>query len=276
VSNLIVLATYWNEIQWIRASLAQLDRIDPLEVIICDGCFDPSRPNASTDGTSEIVRSYVAERRNARMISALRLSRLRHYRFWLRRLPHEASAGLTPAKLRVAGRFHRFHPYRLNQMATFNYMISLAEHFKPGAWFMTYDCDQFYADSTLEAFQAVNQDPPANMLTGKEYTFFDDFHHYSEDFETRDYNNMPHRIFSDTRFVPTRHPARVVGGRYKIYTEFETKRFVGLSYHYRIKTADRLKAGYSLGDRKPPAPIRTITKPYRGDHPTIVKRFFLS
>ena len=41
MKNLVVFATYWNEIEWIRPSLAQIDRIDPMEIIICDGCFDP-------------------------------------------------------------------------------------------------------------------------------------------------------------------------------------------------------------------------------------------
>lgn len=276
MNNIILFATYWNEIEWIKASLAQIDKINPVEAIICDGCFDPKRPNHSTDGTRKIIEAYVAEKDNAKMVSALRLSRLQHYLFWFRPLPHEKSGFFTTAKLRIARRFHRWDLYRLNQMATFNYMIHLSQRFKPGLWFMTYDCDQFYSDATLATFKCVNRESPFNVLTGKEYTFFGDFGHYTDDHEKRDYNNMPHRIFSDTRFIPTRHPARVVNGRYRIYTEFEKKKYVGIVYHYHVKSSDRLNAGYSLGNRKPPDPSRTKTQAYHGEHPAIIKEFFLS
>lgn len=57
--NIVLFATYWNEIEWIRASLAQIDAINPTELIICDGCFDPLWPNYSTDGTREIIENML-------------------------------------------------------------------------------------------------------------------------------------------------------------------------------------------------------------------------
>ena len=195
MKNLIVFATYWNEIEWVRASLAQIDRIDPMEIIICDGCFDPGQPNRSTDGTGEILASWVADRSHARLIPAVRLSLAGHYREWLRPLPHEASGLLTLPKLRAAANFYRINAYRLNQMTTFNRMIRLATRFRPGAWFMTCDSDQFYGDEALSAFEAVDRDTNYSMLTSKEYTFFESFDRFTDAFETRDYNNMPHRVF---------------------------------------------------------------------------------
>ncbi len=276
MNSIVLFATYWNEIEWIKASLAQIDKIDPVEIIICDGCFDPKYPNYSTDGTRQIIEKYVSEKKNAKLISALRLSRLQHFVDWFRPLPHEKSGWVSVAKLRMMRALFYMDLYRLNQAATFNYMIRELQCFKPGLWFMTYDCDQFYSDATLAAFKCVNEDTPFNMLTGKEYTFFGDFDHYTDDHEKRDYNNMPHRIFSDTRFIPTRHPARVVKGLYRIYTEFEKKKYAGIVYHYHLKSSDRLSAGYSLGDRKPPDPPRTKTQAYHGEHPAIIKEFFLS
>ena len=74
--NLILFATYWNERQWIEASLAQIEAIDPMEVIICDGCFDDSKDNKSTDGTREIIKDWVSKRGpSAKMVSATRLKR---------------------------------------------------------------------------------------------------------------------------------------------------------------------------------------------------------
>ncbi|MDL1974588.1 MAG: hypothetical protein LWX55_07375 [Deltaproteobacteria bacterium] len=276
MSNIVLFATYWNEIEWIQASLAQIDAINPTELIICDGCFDPLWPNYSTDGTREIIEKYVGEHSNAKLISALRLSRLQHYFAWFRSLPHEKPNYGIIAKLRLAAQFHRRNIYRLNQMATFNYMISISHHFREGSWFMTYDCDQFYSNAMLEAFKCINEECPFSIIVGREYTFIGNFNRYTEDYEKRGYNNMPHKIFHDIRFIPTRHPARIVGGKYMISAEFEVKRDVGIIFHYHVKSPDRLRAGYSLGDRKPPETSRVQTKPYYGEHPTIIKKFFLS
>ena len=62
MSRLLLLATYWNEKDWIDLSLEQIDRIDPDEVIICDGCFDSRRENRSTDGTREKIADFVRRR----------------------------------------------------------------------------------------------------------------------------------------------------------------------------------------------------------------------
>jgi hypothetical protein len=276
VNNLVLFATYWNEIDWVRPSLAQIDRIDPMEIVICDGCFDPRRPNRSTDGTREIIARFVDERPHARLIPAARLSRMAHYREWFRPLPHEEAGLLTGAKARMARTFHRYHLYRLNQMATFNSMIRLARRFRPGAWFMTCDSDQFYGEETLRAFAQVNEEVPFNLLTSREYTFFGGFDRFTDAYETRDYNNMPHRIFPDTRFIPTRHPARVVDGRYRIYSEFESKRYAGPAYHYHLRPEERRAIGYALGDRRPPDESRTRTRPFSGQHPSIIREYFLS
>ncbi|MFC1797873.1 hypothetical protein ACFLY2_01640 [Patescibacteria group bacterium] len=72
-TNIIIFATYWNEIDWIESSLEQIEKINPIEVIICDGCFDDTKENKSTDGTREIIEKWVSERDNARMISAIRI-----------------------------------------------------------------------------------------------------------------------------------------------------------------------------------------------------------
>lgn len=277
MNNVILLATYWNEIEWIKISLVQIDKIDPIEIIICDGCFDPSVPNYSTDGTREIIEEFVKGRPHARMISALRLPRYMHYVKWLQSLPHEDVGQFNWAKLRIAKSFHKINLYRLNQMATFNYMISVSKEFKPGGWFMTYDCDQFYSDEMLEQFKkdmdCENSD--YGLLTGKELTFFNNFNSVSYDHEKRDYNNMPHRVYSDTRFIPTRHPVRLINGRYRLYTEVEKKKFCGEIFHYHIKKKERVEQSYSFGDRKPPSPERYKTEPYHGEHPELIKKFWL-
>ena len=277
MNNIILLGAYWNEIEWIKASLAQIDKIDPLEIIISDGCFDLSYPNYSTDGTREIISDFVKARPHARMISALRLSLWTHYVKWFQRLPNENVSQFHLGKLRIAKSFHKKNLYRLNQMATFNYIVSISKKFEPGRWFMTYDSDQFYSDEMLKEFTEVvnSENSDYGLLTGKELTFFDDFNSVSYDYEKRDYNNMPHRIYSDTRFIPTRHPVRLINGTYKLYTEVEKKKFCGTIFHYHIKKKERMDQGYSLGNRKAANLNRCHVVPYRGDHPELIKRLWL-
>jgi len=271
----ILFATYWNEIEWIEASLEQIDKINPSEIIICDGCYDPLKANRSTDGTREIIEQYVSERTNARLISAVRLTRFQHILNWMRSLPHEDINIFHPAKIRFIRRFIRTNVYRLNQAATFNKMIKLSNGFDVGSWFMTYDCDQFYDDSMIEQFGQLSG-LSSNMLTSKEKTFFGSFDSFTMDYEKRDYNNMPHKIFADTRFIPTRHPARIKDGQYVNCSDFEdNKQFSGYVYHYHVKSPGRISDGYSLGDRKPPEKLRTSTEKYTGKHPEIVSKHFL-
>jgi len=275
MSKIILFATFWNEIEWVEASLDQISLINPQEAILCDGCFDPAYPNQSTDGTREIIQSYVSKNDNMRMISAVRLTKLQHCFNWLRPLPHESAPALFLPRLRYATGLHRWNIYRLNQAATFNYMLRISSCFRPGVWFMTYDCDQFYSDTMLKLFYRLNEGTPCNMLSGKELTFFDSFEAYSDNYEKRDYNNMPHRAFHDTRFIPTRHPARVVNGRYAVYSTFETKMDAGVYFHYHIKSTNRMKLGYSLGNRRSPEEARIATMPFTGEHPTLIKERFL-
>lgn len=276
-SPLVIFATYWNEIDWIHASLEQINLINPEEVIICDGCFDPSQPNYSTDGTREVIEAFVAEQCNRKMISAIRLTRPQHILEWFRNLPHEITSPFAIPRLRMLPRLMRENSYRLNQAATFNYMIRLSKCFAPNRWFMSYDCDQFYDDDMISKFKQLEEFEKINILVSQEKTFFGSFKQYTEDYEQRDYNNMPHRAFPDTRFIPTRHPARPKKNRYMICSEFETaKYYAGWVYHYHIRSQEREKLSYNLGNRKPPSPERTITQPYKGKHPSIIKKHFLN
>ena len=277
MNNIIIFATCWNEIELIKVSLAQIDKIDPVEVIICDGCFDSSVPNYSTDRSREIIKEFIKTRPHARVISALRLPRWMHYIRWFQRLPHEDVGRFNWGKLLIAKSFHKISLYRLNQMATFNYMISISKEFKPRRWFMTYDCDQFYSDEMLEQFAAeVNCDNgDCGLLTGKQLTFLNNFRSVSYNYDKRDYKNMPHRIYSDTRFIPTRHPVRLINGKYRLYTEVEKKKFCGMIFHYHIRKKERMEQGYSLGDRKPPSLDRCHTELYHGAHPELIKKLWL-
>ena len=275
MNNIILFASYWNEIDWIEASLAQIDCIDPIEIIICDGCFDDRYPLHSTDGTREIIEKWVNGKENARLISPKRFSKLRGT--WEIFKGHDKSAKLSSIKfsrLFTTLLTIKLVPYRINQGLTFNTMISLSKYWEPGRWFMTYDCDQFYSDSMIEKFSIVNQETDLGLLQGKEKTFFTDFISYTRDYEKRTYNNMPHRIYSNTTFVPTRNPIveRIFLRKY-YFDIFKTKN-IGDYYHYKLKSPERSAATYQVGDRKAPNVNNYGFADLEEPHPSIINRYF--
>lgn len=267
------MATYWNEIEWIHASLGQIDLINPKKVIICDGCFDPNIENKSTDGTSGIINEYCKDNNKAIKIKAVRKSKMKHVIDWLNYC-RNSQVSFIP-KVVGLSRMLRTNIYRLNQMATFQYMLTEFSDLKDGDWFMTYDCDQFYSDEIINSIKNINRYEDVNILTSKENTFFESFDLFTDEYEKRDYNNMPHRFLNGLRFIPTRHPARIFNNKYTNCSDFEKKKkYIGEVFHYHIKSPERESAGYSLGDRKPPSDERKKTRKYHGDHPGIIKEFF--
>lgn len=286
-TNIIILSTYWNEKYWVKASLAQIEKINPVEVVICDGCFDPRVPNYSTDGTREIIKKFVGRHPNACMISALRPRFFRSA--WLLLRGHRHLPWWTifrPVRWKFFIKSIFMSSYRRNQAITFNYMISISQKWKPGMWFMVYDADQFYSDEMIEEIKKIvnDEESPFDLITGKEITFFENFEQYTDSYEERTYNNMPHRIYYDTLIQPTRGIIREaksgkvflfknIWSRH-LYIFFANAISVGSYFHYKINTPDRFEAGYKLGDRKKPDPTRCTTKKFSGSHPKIIKEYF--
>ncbi|MDL2225208.1 glycosyltransferase [Eubacteriales bacterium OttesenSCG-928-M02] len=276
VSNIVVFATYWNEIEWIEPSLEQLCTINPKRAIICDGCFDPKYHNGSTDGTREVIDRFCANNPRFIRIEAIRKSKIQHIWDWLKfRNYHVGPMGRIKAKLRGIKQLLTTNIYRINQMATFQHMLTNFSKICSGEWFMTYDCDQFYSDEIISIFRQIGEFGDYDILTCKEYTFFDAFDRYTDQYEKRDYNNMPHKFCHGMRFIPTRHPAVIHNDKYTTFSDVtDQKKYVGLVYHYHIKSSERKEAGYRLGDRKAPNPQRTVTQHFTGIHPSTIMRYF--
>lgn len=286
-NEIILLATYWNERQWIEPSLQQIRRIDPLEVIICDGCFDPNRQNRSTDGTRQKITDFVSERDNARMISALRPWRPRGVLSIVRGHTHSSLRNLfTVSRLNTAYKSARTAAYRLNQALTFKKMISQSKMWKPGRWFMTYDADQFYSDEIIDKFSLTNEETDFGILTAEERTFFTSFDRYTTGYEQRTYNNMPHKIYPDTMIQPTRdivlegstRTDRSLDSRWykQRYIHHIDTNIIGTYNHYKIESLnpDRFKEGYELGDRERPNREQYKMQDYSEDHPEVIREHF--
>lgn len=278
MNNLIVFATYWNEAQWIEASLQQILKIDPIEIIICDGNFDPRVSNYSTDGTREIINKFVSENSDrALLISAER----KHSLF--RGINFFTDAGLDgesipPIRLRysVASQLI-IHEYRVNQALTFSKMMNLSKRWKRGRWVMTLDADQFYSDQVIEAFEVTN-DRASNLgiITADELTFPDNFNYFSSEYEFRTWNNMPHKIVGNMAVYPTRHFVMENKFSFEHIHEFAPALHAGTYHHYKFREdQSRLDAGYKLGDRQPPSPHRfAALQPFDGKHPAVIRENF--
>lgn len=275
MNRLFLFATYWNEIEWVDTSLKQIDLINPYKVIICDGCYDDSKPIHSTDGTYEVIKEYVENHSNAELITPTRWSKARHI--------YDEATSLQSRQLRdpikrlkQIKRIARINTYRLNQASTFNRML-FGCGIEEGDWFMTYDCDQFYSDEAISVMNNLQDYMGYELIVGKELTFFDSFDRCSYTYEKRDYNNMPHKFFKDVFFIPTRNPVRFINGIRSIYSDVTKKKLnSGNIYHYKIKKNGRMEQGYVLGDRKKPDLDMLSIEKYIGEHPTLIRNTFLN
>lgn len=269
---LLLLAAFWNERDWIEPALAQIDAIDPDEIIISDGSFDPNYPASSDDGTRELIEAWRLERRNARVVSPIRRTRFQHikdqYRFSI-------EGKLNPiARYRIFHRALRVNTYRLNQAATFASMARISKIWRPGNWCMTYDADQFYSDSQIEIFKNLCKiDEPVTQITGSEVTYFKDFCHVTRNYEKRKWNNFPFKIKGQNVVLPTRHFMYQLDQ--KILAPHELNcHYTGIYHHYKFRpNSQRDQLTYKVGDRQPPEKARTIIEDELTDmsgHPNII------
>ena len=274
MNRLFLFATYWNEIEWIDVSLKQIDLINPYKILICDGCYDDSKPIHSTDGTFEIIKDFIENHPNAELVSPIRWSKLRHI-FDEVTSSRNKQLHSKIKRLKRIKQIGKINKYRLNQASTFNRML-FGCGIEEGDWFMTYDCDQFYSDDAIEYMKDLKRCNDYELLTGRELTFFTSFDKCSHTYEKRDYNNMPHRYYKDVFFIPTRNPVRFINGEYKVYSDVTEKKInTGHIYHYKIKKNGRMEQGYALGDRKSPNLDDICIDVFEGQHPSIISQLVL-
>ncbi len=277
MKNIILFATYWNEIEWIKQSLDQILEIDPIEIIICDGNFDSRFENKSSDGTREILKKFVEENRDrARMIPAVRTKRHKKgLEFFFKAGRKDESLKLSRLSFALRSQF-LINEYRVNQALTFAKMMNMSKMWQKDRWVMSYDSDQFYSDELIDFFNICNKKSKYDLITADEWTFPYDFNNYTDKYELRKWNNMPHKIKSNMAIYPTRHFMIESIFSHKNYQDNFKKIHGGRYYHYKFrKDQNRLKAGYSLGDRKPPMESRfQNSKKFILTHPRSIRRYF--
>lgn len=271
MNNLIVLAAFWNEREWVETSLKQIDSLSPKEVIISEGTFDSRYPVHSTDGTKEIIQKYAAKRPHVKIVKPVRASiPLALQGFWKGHRYNNNKLSRFRTMLKVFS----MNRYRVNQALTFNKMIDSCETWQPGGWFMTYDCDQFYTDEAIRnILSIVNDESDYGQLVAQERTFLTNFSEFTPNYEKRNFNNMPHRIYPNTFIIPTRGLVLEQGMGFKYYHEIVEAKSVGFYNHYKIKLGNRLEQTYMVGDRKKPDFLQYSLEPYSLPHPKLIEEF---
>lgn len=276
MAKLVLLGTYWNESEWIDRSLAQIDSISPDLSILCDGCFDSTKENRSTDGTREKIEIYCNKNNDSYIFSAVRGSRLNSI-FYLLNFGLKRRFSLAFFYI-LAKNAIRTNKYRLNQAVTFCHMLELAlEKLGDDIWIMTYDADQFYDDSYVSDFKEIINSVSGegvSLLTAKEMTFNRSFDNYTENYEKRTWNNFPHKLFSNTMILPTRDIVRINFFSIQKYIKCVKEKKLGYYFHYKFrKNKEREQMTYQLGDRKPPSSERINKEThFQGVHPKVINK----
>ncbi len=275
MTKLVLLGTYWNELEWIDKSLAQIERISPDMVILCDGCFDSSQKNRSVDGTRDKIYEFCSEKKNYFTFSASRNSRFKSICYLLKvAFSKKYSISLFYLLMKHAIRTNK---YRLNQAVTFTKMLEMAvQELGEDIWFMTYDADQFYDDSYVSNIKDIinSLNDNTGLLTAQELTFNNDYSHCTDRYEARTWNNLPHKYYSNTMIMPTRDILLLKFFSVAKYIDSVEKSQLGVYYHYKFRTdVLRDEMTYKLGDRKAPLKNRTNKeKDFLGSHPEVVSK----
>jgi hypothetical protein len=274
-NSLIIFWTYRNEKQWIIPSLQQLEQLEPREVILCDWCFDPSKPIHSNDWTYEILKERVSTRPRARLIEPVRVPN--KYSGFTKLLL--SSWIKKPIRLITALQAFIENIYRVNQSLTFNHMRELSKHREVGWWFMNYDADQFYGDQMIDDIKWIcSKNSEYGLLTAWEKTFFKDFWKYTIEYEKRIFNNMPHKIYNNTFVKPTRdnHREYLFSRQYYIDDISVKKKHLWFYNHYKFRPNDqnRITEWYALWDRKAPNVDKYPYKKQLEPHPKIIREYF--
>lgn len=241
----VLIARYWNEIEWVRTSLKYILQWNPDKIFICEGNWS-SHPSfigreQSTDGTAEIVKNFVMNDMRAVMLQG-----------------HRSSTD-----------------YRTNQAATCREALRLSGA-GIGDWFITIDCDSFVREDAI---------PKIRELMKGEWCYFPYIiNHFFWDVKTcvqlRDIhgNLLPRKILAGGDFCNANHYG--IKGKYytgcKSVPSLKLDEFGIQGHHYLgIKDPQRIVDRYNMGDKlkwKPEVLGYDKKKiPFTGIHPIIAK-----
>jgi len=217
MGRLIILARYWNDIDFLQASLNQVDYWDADLVYLSEGAWDQNFEPRSTDGTRENLEEYSKGRDNVFVIDNVRESK----------------------------------NYRVNQANTSNLVMRLAD-WQPDDWMMIVDADHFYTMSDIDFVKRrMNEEVGQfDYFTYKVNNFFYDLRRCQETFDSSQ-SRLPSRLVEGSYWVATNH-LTLNGIIYDKTNQMRPKVLSNIqALHYEgLRPQKRLSLRYSVGNRK--------------------------
>jgi len=241
VSRLIISARYWNDIEWVRASLQHIEYWQADEVYLSEGNWDPAWNARSNDGTREILEKFASSRENVSVIDNVRKDK----------------------------------NYRVNQADTSNLAMKLAGA-KPGDWMLIIDADHFYLKKDITYIKELirKEGNSFDYITHYTYNFLYTLKEYNIYYDKVG-TKLPYRLLKGCMWKSTNHLC--IGD--KLYHNVPRLRgyFAKVTaMHYEgLHSSKRLKDRYAIGDRKTFEEYKDgirlkDLKYYEGSHPEFV------
>lgn len=232
--NLIIFATYWNDMDWLKASLEYIDYWKPDKLYLCEGCFDKKYPARSTDGTYEYLKEWRKNRDNV----------------WIVENP-------------------QLKDYFSNQVSVCNLILQLSK-IEAGDWILRIDCDHFmfknHVDQYKKLMETTNFDYPIHDV----WNFWDDIkRYYSKCNDNGLY--LPYKYTKGAAIIPVCHLA--MGGKlYKDSGLKALKVKLPGFHYYGLRNKKRMEDKYNVGTRQSPKDWKggiqlKNRQPYDGPHP---------
>lgn len=234
---LIVHGRYWNDADWLDASLQHVDLWEADKVFLTEGCWDKRFPGPSRDATRKMLEAYAGKRQNVRVCSNVRGG-----------------------------------AYRDNQAATSQWVMEAARA-GPYDWMVTVDVDHFYtADAIAQVKECMKARPHVDFWYSPVMAFLSNAR-LCQHVTARFANFLPYRFLPGCHWIPTCHLA--VGGVQYEHSDEITGDCVPnvVAYHYEgLRSSQRLAEKYGVADRKTPAQAGRTNdlQPFVGEHPNYV------
>lgn len=219
MNRLIVSARYWQNIDWVQASLKHIEAWGADEVYISEGSWDQQFKPRSTDGTREVIEDFAQGKENYHVFDNTRIS----------------------------------DNYRYNQALTSNVVMASAKA-EVGDWMLIIDSDHMYAKEGISFIKKLMVDSYDffDYFTTETYCFLrgiDEYVVYFDDLGTK----LPYKIIDNRcSWIATNHLS-INGRMYRDIKEAREFRVKVNGLHYEAQMSkQRFKEKYSIGDRKTP------------------------
>jgi hypothetical protein len=219
MSRLIISARYWNNEDWIEASLKHVEAWEADEVYISEGNWDKNFEAKSKDRTRKIIEDFSSYRSNYNVFDNPRV----------------------------------FDNYRQNQALTSN-SVMVSAKVEVGDWMLIIDADHFYSKEDIIFIKKLMQENYDffDYFTHETFCFLrsiDEYTIYFDDLGTK----LPYRIISKyCQWIPTNHLS-YEGKMYKDLKEAREFRVKVNGLHYEAQMSkERFQQKYSIGNRKTP------------------------